>query len=249
MTAPQLSGAGKRCIVLGGSGTLGRVICEQLATAGARVAFSYFQDEHSANELRSKFDLEAERLDLRDLPGVGAGVLGLAARLGGADALIHAATLSSTVEPARFDRLEDCTVDGYRQLMDLNVGSALFACQALAGELSQGGGNIVLLGSVDGIKPVPSPPPYAVSKAALKGLSLSLTKSLGPAGICVNVVAPGVLEAGASRTLPDPLHAEYLKHCGMKRVGALAEAAAVVSWLALHNTYITGQTLMVDGGL
>jgi len=65
----------------------------------------------------------------------------------------------------------------------------------------------------------------------------------------INVVAPGVLEAGSSRLLPEPLRAEYLKHCGLRRYGKLEEIAGLVAWLALENTYITGQTLVVDGAL
>lgn len=239
----------KRVLVVGGSGNLGQVICRSLHAADARVAFTYFKGEHAAKALRSELGCEAVQLDLRDLARVGPALTELSAKLGGLDCLIHAAAIGSTLTPPAFDRLEDATVEGFQALMAINVGSAFFACQALARELSQARGNIVLLGSVDGIKPVPSPPPYAVSKAALKGLALSLCKALGPAGVCVNVVAPGVLESGASHTLPDELRAEYLKHCGLKRVGTLQEAANLVCWLGLHNTYITGQTLMVDGGL
>ncbi|MCA9639475.1 MAG: SDR family oxidoreductase [Polyangiaceae bacterium] len=239
----------KRALVIGGSGQLGQVLCRALHAADARVAFTYFQGENSAKSLQHELGCDAARLDLRELATVGPALLDLTDRLGGIDCLIHAATIGSTLTPPAFDRLEDTTVEGFQELMAVNVGSAYFACQALAPQLGAGQGNIVLLGSVDGIKPVPSPPPYAVSKAALKGLALSLCKALGPSGVCVNVVAPGVLERGASHTLPDQLRVEYLKHCGLKRVGRLEEAANLVCWLGLHNTYITGQTLMVDGGL
>ncbi len=239
----------KRALVVGGSGKLGQVICRTLHAADARVSFTYFKGEKVAKALQSELGCDALRLDLRDLASVGPALSEQAARLGGVDCLIHAATIGSTLEPPVFDRLEDASVEGFEALMAINVGSAFFACQALAPSLSKAGGNIVLLGSVDGIKPVPSPPPYAVSKAALKGLALSLCKALGPSGVCVNVVAPGVLESGASHTLPDDLRAEYLKHCGLKRLGKLEEAANLVAWMGLHNTYITGQTLMVDGGL
>ncbi|MEZ4370186.1 MAG: SDR family oxidoreductase [Polyangiaceae bacterium] len=239
----------KRALVIGGSGQLGQVLCRALHAADARVAFTYFKSETAARALQSELGCDALQLDLRELSAIGPALLGLAEGLGGVDCLIHAATVSSTLNPPTFDRLEDATVDGFQELMAINVGSAFFACQALARALGETRGNIVLLGSVDGIKPVPSPPPYAVSKAALKGLALSLCKALGPSGVCVNVVAPGVLERGASHTLPEGLRAEYLKHCGLKRVGSLEEAANLVCWLGLHNTYITGQTLMVDGGL
>jgi NAD(P)-dependent dehydrogenase (short-subunit alcohol dehydrogenase family) len=77
----------------------------------------------------------------------------------------------------------------------------------------------------------------------------AMAKELGPRNIRVNSVAPGILEDGISRTLPDELRQEYLKHCGLKRTGRLSEVARLVAWLALHNTYVTGQVMLVDGAL
>jgi NAD(P)-dependent dehydrogenase (short-subunit alcohol dehydrogenase family) len=65
----------------------------------------------------------------------------------------------------------------------------------------------------------------------------------------VNVVAPGVLERGSSATLPAELRAEYLKHCGLRRLCKLDELAELIAFIALENTYMTGQTLIADGGL
>ena len=111
------------------------------------------------------------------------------------------------------------------------------------------GGNVVLLGSIDGVKPAPAPVHYAASKAALAGMIRAMAKELGPRGIRINSVAPGVLEDGLSRTLPEQLRREYLKHCGMKRFGRIDEVASLVTWLAVENTLVTGQTLVLDGAL
>jgi 3-oxoacyl-[acyl-carrier protein] reductase len=107
----------------------------------------------------------------------------------------------------------------------------------------------VLVGSVDAIKPVPAPVHYVASKAAVHGMALSMAKELGPDGVKVNVVAPGVLEAGLSRHLPAQLREEYVKHCSLKRPGRLSEAASVIVWLCLQNTYVTAQKLLLDGAL
>ena len=80
-------------------------------------------------------------------------------------------------------------------------------------------------------------------------MASSLAKELGPDSIRVNLVAPGILEAGLSRDIPDDLLSEYLKHCGLKRVGRLDEVASLVAWLAQRNTYVNGQTILVDGAL
>src|SRR5205823_1217978 len=111
------------------------------------------------------------------------------------------------------------------------------------------GGELVLIGSIDGVKPVPAPVHYGASKGALVGMARTMAKELGPASIRVNVVAPGVLGEGISKTLPEDLRSEYLKHCGLKRFGAPSEIARVVAWLVLENTYVTGQTILLDGAL
>jgi len=108
---------------------------------------------------------------------------------------------------------------------------------------------VVLMGSIDALRSVPAPVHYASSKGALRAMTLALSKELGPAGVKINMVAPGLLEAGLSRTMPDDLRAQYLKHCGLRRMGRLEEIASLVTHLALENTYMTGQALTVDGAL
>jgi NAD(P)-dependent dehydrogenase (short-subunit alcohol dehydrogenase family) len=113
----------------------------------------------------------------------------------------------------------------------------------------QGGGEVVLIGSVDAVKPLAVPAHHAASKAAQRGLAVALAKELGPRNVRVNVVAPGLLDAGLSRDVREDLRQEYLKHAGAKRFGRPGEIAAIVRFLALENTYLTGQTLVADGGL
>ena len=78
---------------------------------------------------------------------------------------------------------------------------------------------------------------------------MSMAKELGEWNVRVNLVAPGVMEGGLSRTLPKNLLDEYKKHCGLRRLGRLQEIADLMAWLATENTYVTGQTIVVDGGL
>ncbi len=241
----------RRCIVFGGSGTLGRVVCERLVTEGARVGLTYHRNADVACALASKYAdcILARALDLTRCGDI-AGVLAeLASTLGGVDAFVHCAAMGSVQAPARFERISEVDEAGFDRLMAVNVKSAFFACQDLAQRMEGKGGNIVLLGSVDGVKGLPAPVPYASSKAALVGMARTLAKELGPKNIRVNVVAPGILESGLSITLPEDLRKEYLKHCGLKRLGRLDEVAALVAWMALDNSYVTGQTVVVDGGL
>ncbi len=237
----------KNVIVFGGSGTLGQAVCRVLAADGARVGFTWFRNEAAASTLRRELPgAAAQRVDLRVASDAASAVRALRSELGGLSAFVHCAALTSAARPAKFESIGEAEEALYDDLFAVNVKSAFFACRELASDFS---GNIVLIGSIDGSKPVPAPAAYAASKGALSALARALAKELGPKQVRVNVVAPGVLEAGSSSTLPASLRAEYLKHCGLRRLGRLDEIAGLVAFLALENTYLTGQTLVVDGGL
>lgn len=241
--------ATKRCIVVGGSSTVGRVLVGELARADTRTAFTYGRGRDVADALCAQHaGTRAAKLDLSDLPSIQPTLNGLAREMGGVDALIVCATQTSSVDPPVFEDVHDVTLVGFEKLLAVNVIGAFEAARSLAPHFDRGG-NIIFFGSIDGLKPVPSPTPYAASKAALAGLALSLGKALGDKRICVNVLVPGVLESGASRTLPSDLRTEYLKHCGLRRLGRIEEVTSVARFLALENTYVTGQTITVDGGL
>lgn len=231
----------QRVIVVGGSGVIGRGVIAELQSQDARIGCTFHRG--AAPE-----GVVARQLDLIDTAAIAPCLDALVAELGGVDALVFAAGVTSTCEPERFDALEDVSESGWDRLMAINVRGAFFAARHIA-TCFESGGNIVLLGSIDGIKPVPTPVPYAVSKAALRGMVLSLTKALGDQNIRVNLVAPGILDEGASRVIPDELREEYLRHAGLRRFGKVSEVTGVVAWLALTNTYVTGATVMVDGGL
>jgi len=243
-----------RCLVLGGSGALGRAVCGALAAEGARVAFTYHEGEAGARALAEAVpDAVALRADLRSVAAVEDTVDRAAGALGGIDGFVQCAGLGLTTASADArTHVQMPAVDeqAWDRMMDVNAKSTFFAVRRIAGVMAKGGGgNVVLVGSVDGVKPVPSPVHYAASKGALAGMTGAMAKELGESGIRVNMVAPGILEGGMSRALPEPLLQDYLKHCGLRRVGRLAEVAGLVGWLTLHNTYVTGQVMLVDGAL
>jgi NAD(P)-dependent dehydrogenase (short-subunit alcohol dehydrogenase family) len=243
-----------RSLVIGGSGTLGRAVCRALGDKGSRVALTYHTGAAIAEDLVKVIPgARAWPLDLTATAAIDDTVRAAAQALGGLDALVHCAALGVTpgdpVPPNAHQRMKDIHEPGWDALMAVNVKSAFFACRSAAPYLRREGGNIVLVGSVDGVKPVPTPVPYSASKAALVGMAQAMAKELGKDNVRVNVVAPGILQDGLSRTIPAGLREEYLKHCGLKRLGRPDEVANVIAWLALYNTYVTGQTLLLDGGL
>ncbi len=252
---PSERGARRRVLVFGGSGNLGQSVCRRLAQARCAVAFTYFTAEETAIRLADEWPGSRPlRLDLRNVSAIESCVDAAADFLNGIDAIVQCAALgTSPGDPIPTDahqRMADVSEAGWNELVAVNVRGAFFTCRAAARHLQEaGGGNLVLLGSIDGVKALPSPVHYSATKGALVGMTMSLAKELGPHNIRVNLVAPGVMEAGISRTLPPRLLTEYIKHCGLKRVGKLDEVAAVVAWLALRNTYVTGQTILVEGAL
>jgi len=243
-----------RCLVFGGSGALGRVVCETLASQGARVAFTYHTRSEIAKSLTERLpDTVALTLDLASLSDVERVVDEATSALGGLDAFVQCAGVAVTTgrdQGGSHPTISQVGERAWDDMMDVNVKSTFFALRRVVEVLrSSGGGNIVLVGSVDGVKPVPAPVHYAASKGALTGMIAALAKELGEHNVRVNMVAPGILEGGISGALEDRLMKEYLKHCGLKRLGRLSEVANVVAWLVRHNTYVTGQTVLVDGAL
>jgi len=250
MTTQTQAQKQKRIIVLGGSGMLGRAVCETLAAHGARVGFSYFRGADVAANLTERLpNTSSRQVDLTSVPDLERTCDELANDLGGVDALIHTAGIGTVRDPGGFDKILEIDEPGWDRLMAINVRSAFFAVKRLLPHLTEARGNIVLMGSIDGLRSIPAPVHYGSSKGALRSMVLALSKELGPSGIKVNMVAPGVLEGGLSRILPADLRAEFFKHCGLRRTGRMTEIADLITHLALENTYMTGQAIMVDGAL
>jgi NAD(P)-dependent dehydrogenase (short-subunit alcohol dehydrogenase family) len=236
---------GKRCLVLGGSGYVGAEVCRLLGERGAQVALTYWR-----NEVQFPGAL-ALRVDLRNFAAAGRAVEQAAEHWGGLDALVQCAGTAG--DPTLYqgkdkDKFQKITEQGWDEMMDLTAKSSFAACQAAARRMPDGG-QIVIVGSMDGVKSVPAPVHYAASKGALRAMVQALAKELGSKRILVNMVAPGILEGGLAKLLSDDLLQEYLKHCSLKRTGSAREIAELVVWLALENSYVTGQSIVLDGGL
>jgi len=237
-----------RVIVFGASGTLGRAIARALGARGARLGLTYHREEAAATALAAELPGAAvRRLDLTITADIARVLDELGAELGGVDAFVHAAGIGSTQSPPAYDRLGQTEEPGWDRLMAVHVRSAFFAAQHLAATMK--GGNIVFVGSMNGVKSAPAPVPYATATGALRAMTTALAKELGPRDIRVTMVAAGILEAGLSSLVPAELQAEYKKHSALKRLGRAEEVAELVAWLAAENTYVTGRTIALDGGL
>ena len=233
----------RRCLVIGASGAVGQAVVAALAERGARVACT------SRSGLRAD-GLPTFALDLCDVDAIEPAIEAAAAALGGLDALVCCA---GVVGPPGFGvdgppPIEAIDAASWDALMAVNARGPFLCARAAVRHLSPGGA-IVLTGSVDAVKPLPAAVHHAAGNAALGGVTRALGKELGPRGITVNLVAPGLLEAGQSEVVPRALVHDFLGHAALGRRGTLAEVAATIAWLATTNTAVTGQTLVIDGGL
>jgi 3-oxoacyl-[acyl-carrier protein] reductase len=241
-----------RAIVIGASSKLGMATCLELARRGARVAGTFFRGEERASLVGKDVpNFIARRLDLAESKDVENVIADLANELGGADVLVHCASIASAAPNAdKYDRLIDVDPVAFTRMLTVNVTSSLLCARAFASIKSDAKvRNIVFVGSIDGAKSVPTVVPYATSKGAVVAMTRALAKELSPAGILINVIAPGLLDSGITQIVPDDVKREYLKHCALKRYGTHEEIARSIAWLSLSNTYITGQTIVFDGGL
>lgn len=233
------------CLVLGGSGYVGSAVVRALVSAGAQVCFTWNTHEQAARHLASQTGATALRWEARDDPSMlirDTPIHALVQCIGTAG---DESVISQTNSLQKFLSIN---AQDWQHMHDVTVSSTFNACQTLVPHMAKTS-NVVVVGSMDGVKTVPAPVHYAAGKAALAGLVRSLAKALGGQGICVNMIAAGILEGGVGAMLNDHLRAQYLKHCSLKRLGRADEVAAMVTWLVMRNTYVTGQSILLDGGL
>lgn len=239
---------GKVALVTGGSRGIGAAIARRLARDGADVALTYVSSPDKAAAVADEIRAAGRRgvsiaADSADAAAVVAAVDQVAAEFGKLDILINNAGIFL---PARFEATTLAETD---QLWAVNVRAVVVAVQAALRHMPPGG-RIVTIGSCLGERvPTPGVTLYSMTKSALVGLTRGLARDLGPRGITVNVVEPGPIDTdmnpATSRGADDQCALTALGHYGTGD-----DVAALVAHLAGdEGRYITGATLLVDGGL
>ncbi|MBB5957441.1 NAD(P)-dependent dehydrogenase (short-subunit alcohol dehydrogenase family) [Saccharothrix tamanrassetensis] len=250
--AADLGLAGKKVLVTGGTRGVGRGIVGMLARAGADVLTCYRQQDEEAASLERELKQTAGthhvvRADLADATEIERLVDECEVRFGTLDAVVNNAGVISHV-PYR-----ELPVEEWRRVLEVNLTASHLVTQYALPLLSRGS-SIIYIGSKVAEVGVPLRAHYTAAKAGLVGLALSLSKELGPKGIRVNVVAPGVIETEAMRKLPqdtrDQLRARYRDKTALGRLGEPQEVGGAVLFLASPlSSYITGEVLHVGGGI
>lgn len=239
-------------LVTGGARRVGRAIALALARGGCDLILTFNRSEDEAQQTATLAQergarVELERLDLADTPTVDAWATAMAARLPNLDVLVHNASI---YHPSPLDTLSAEDADRFwrvNALAPLLLSSRL--APALRRSARPGGASIVAMTDIHAIgRPRARFAPYSMSKAALAEMVRSLARDLAPQ-VRVNAVAPGVVAWPEEGEESDAeMQRAYLKRVPLARAGSPEDAAEAVRWLALDATYVTGQTIRIDGG-
>lgn len=239
---------GRLALVTGATGQLGAAVCRLLAARGAAVVGVHRTPSDRAAQFAAETGIRLLRADLAD-PDETAALLGRVREVGPApDVLVcaHGATARRPVLGGAIDSAAE------QRLWQLNTGSAQQVAAAAAKRMMRAKfGRIILFGSRGGAVGMPGQAGYAATKAALSGWAASAAWELGPFGVTVNVVAPGAVRAGpgADSTYSADEDDRAAARTAVRRLAEPAEVAEAVGFLAGPGaSYVTGQTLFVDGG-
>jgi NAD(P)-dependent dehydrogenase (short-subunit alcohol dehydrogenase family) len=259
-TAPPL--AGKVALVTGGGRGMGRGFALRLGWLGASVAVVDLDLAGAVQAGEARSDVLAE-LEARETTAIGfevdvghrAAVDGIVDetlhRLGALDVLICAAGTMGVLEGSA---ASSASAEAFESIFATNLSGTVNCCQAAAPALKAGGwGKVVNVSSLAALRPSGSGlfAAYVAAKSAVIGYTLSLAEQLGPDGVTVNAIAPGVFPTDLNRALLDsPRGQEFLARIPMHRFGKLDELVGAAIFLASDAaSYLTGQLLVVDGGL
>lgn len=234
-------------VVSGGSRGLGLAICEALVADGYRVATFSRRSSAELEQARAAHDgtLYWEPLDLADDTQLAGYLQRVRARVGRIGYLVNSAGV------AHEGLLTLMKGDDISRMLAINLGGAIRVAQQCVKQMMVGGcGAIVNVSSVVGVRGYEGIGAYSATKAALDGLTRSLSKELGPLGIRVNSVAPGFMETAMAAGLTEVQRGRLARLTPLGRLGTVDDVSSVVAFLLSDAArFITGQTVVVDGGL
>jgi 3-oxoacyl-[acyl-carrier protein] reductase len=238
---------GKVAFVTGGSRGIGAAIAKRLAQDGAAIAITYPRAQTKADEVVRAIESAggravAIRADSADANAVKQAVAETVRTLGRLDVLVNNAGIV-VVSP-----LDKFTLDDFDRMIAVNIRGVFVATQEAARHMVEGG-RIITIGSVNADRmPFEGGGVYAMTKAAVAGLTRGLARDLGPRGITVNNVQPGPVDTDMNPA-SGPFAETLKSFMALKRYGQAAEIAGLVSYLAGPEAgFITGASLTIDGG-
>jgi 3-oxoacyl-[acyl-carrier protein] reductase len=242
----QIDLTGRVALVTGSTRGIGRSIAELLASCGARVAVAG-RDAAKASEIAAQISPEARGFgcDVADPASVTTLIADVEAAFGSLDILVNNAGLT---RDNIMLRLKD---DDWDAVLDANLRGAFVAIRAATrGMMKRRWGRIINISSVVGLVGNKGQSNYAASKAGLIGLTKSVAKEFASRNILANAIAPGFIETDMTNAMTAEARAALMGSIPLERLGSPNDVAAMVAFLASeHAAYITGQVLVVDGGM
>lgn len=234
----------RKVIVTGGSRGIGAAVVRAFSESGDRVAFIYRADDAAAEKISKECGVCAIKGDISSPDEAKRALSEAIAELGGVDVLVNSAGI------AQIKLFADLDDGDWRNMIDTDLSGTFYACRAAAREMiRQQKGRIINIGSVWGRVGASCEVHYSAAKAGVRGMTLALAKELGPSGITVNCVEPGVIETEMNSMLDEKTRAELADETPLCRIGSADDVAAAVLFLASEGaSFITGQCLGVDGG-
>jgi NAD(P)-dependent dehydrogenase (short-subunit alcohol dehydrogenase family) len=247
MTSDSTSPAQPVALIAGITGGIGSDVARRLAAAGWQVA-GYARGAEKLTALQSELPgLHIIEADATDPVAVETAVKSTVAHFGRLDAYVHAVG-SILIKPAHLTKLEE-----WQRVMDLNLNSAFYGLKsAVVPMQAQGGGSIVLIGSVAAQAGMPNHEAIAAAKGGVNGLVLAAAATYAPKSIRVNAVAPGLVDTPLAAAM---LSSEQLREMSARlhplgKVGRAANVGSLIAWLASPDAdWVTGQIWSVDGGM
>lgn len=237
----------KVAVVSGGSKGLGFGICKMLLAEGYHVATFSRGSTPELEQLivRAEGRLMWEPVDICDDEAVAGFTRSVKDKLGRIGYLVNSAGMANE------GLLTMMKSKDVARMIQVNLGGAIGLSQACVKQMMVGGaGVIVNVSSVVGVRGFKGVGAYSATKAALDGLTRSLAKELGPVGIRVNAIAPGFMETEMTAELTEQQKARLVRQTPLARLGTVPDVAAVVKFLLSDASgFVTGQTIVVDGGL
>ncbi|EDL63283.1 3-oxoacyl-[acyl-carrier-protein] reductase [Bacillus sp. SG-1] len=241
---------GKTALVTGASRGIGREIALELARQGANVAVNYAGSEAKANEVTEEIkamgrEAFAIQCNVADGESVQAMVKESISRFGSLDILVNNAGITRDNLLMRMKESE------WDEVIDTNLKGVFLCTKAVSRQMmKQRSGRIINISSIVGVSGNPGQANYVAAKSGVIGLTKTSARELAARGITVNAVAPGFISTDMTDELSEEVKTEMLKGIPLSRFGEAKDIARVVSFLASEDSsYMTGQTLHVDGGM
>ena len=235
----------KVALITGGSRGIGHAMVELFAESGYSVAFTYKSSHEAAAELSERTGALAINADSANPTDIERAVKTVEEKLGNVDILINNAAVSS------FSLFTDLTLEAWRASFSTNVdGAFLYSRLTLPSMIRNHSGRIINISSMWGQVGSSCEVHYSATKAALIGMTKALAKEVGPSGITVNCIAPGVIDTDMNAALSEDDMAALKDETPLMRIGTPREVAAAALFLAGDDAaFITGAVINVNGGL